>query len=82
MLQTRLAAFLEFQQTTTASAAASLSASDVKGMTETEVGAMLGLMKARIRQLELALAWECSRREEAEERCFALMRRTAAGNHA
>lgn len=71
MLQTRLAAFLEFEKVKSEPVS-------TKGMAEVEVAALLQLMKARVRQLELALAWECSRREEAEERCFALMRRTAS----
>jgi hypothetical protein len=79
LLQTRLAAFLEFQQSTTSSSSSS-DAISVRGMGEAEVGALFNAMKARIRQLELALAWECSRREEAEERCFAIMRRSAAAS--
>lgn len=95
MLQTRVAAFFEFQQTSStngkSTSAIETSSSSVKGMSEAEVTAMFNLMKARIRQLELALAWECSRREEAEEKCFALMKRAVtsannstggSGNHA
>lgn len=75
LLQTRLAAFLEFQ-TSTSQQQNQDAPLNTKGMSEQEVSALMTLMRSRIRQLELALAWECSRREEAEERCFALMKRS------
>ncbi len=89
LLQTRVAAFLEFQQQSQnnnqSSSSSSVSSSildinNLKGMNENEVGALFNLMKSRIKQLELALAWECSRREEAEERCFALMKRAVVSS--
>lgn len=75
MLQTRVAAFFEFQASTQ-QAQNQDAPLNMKGMSEQEIAALMTLMRSRIRQLELALAWECSRREEAEERCYALLKRS------